>query len=295
MKRGILMGLGAYALWGMFPLYWRWLAHVPALELVAHRIAWSLVFLIIIMTATRRWRRFRETSASVKAWGIFLLQAGLIGINWLVYVWAVNAGYVVESSLGYFINPLVNVLLGVLILKERLRTWQWVPVGIAGVGVVYLSFSYGRLPWIALTLALSFGFYGLVKKLSPVGPVQGMFSEIAILFIPAAGYLVASEVGGTGAFFHTGLTSDLLMVGAGLVTTIPLLLFASGARLVPLSLMGVLQYLAPTLQFLIGVVVFQEAVPASRWIGFAIIWGALGIFAVEGWLAGKAKAIVPTA
>jgi chloramphenicol-sensitive protein RarD len=215
-------------------------------------------------------------------------------VNWLVYVWAVNSDFIVEASLGYFINPLVNVLLGVVVLKERLSPWQWLPIGLAGVGVLYLGYSYGRIPWIALTLAFSFGFYGLVKKISPIGPVQGMFSEMTVLFLPALGFLIFSDLGGGGAFAHTGLVSDLLMIGAGPATTIPLLLFAGGAQRIPLSLMGVLQYLAPTLQFLIGVFVFLEPVPVSRWIGFAIIWAALVIFAVEGWQAGRDKAIVPT-
>jgi len=284
MKRGIWFAIGTYVIWGLFPIYWRWLQHVPALELIAHRIAWSFLIMLGVMTITHRWGRFREQIASPRIRWTFLLIAALIGVNWLVYVWAVNADYIVEASLGYFINPLVSVTLGVVFLKERLRPWQWVPVGLAAIGVIFLALQVGSLPWISLTLAFTFGTYGLLKKITPLGPIQGMTLETGILFPFALGWLIFTQVRGDGAFLHTGLTSDLLMAGAGVVTTVPLLMFAAAAQAIPLSLVGILQYLSPTGQFLIGVLVFGEALSVERLIGFSIVWLALIIFAVEGWL-----------
>ncbi|MBN2044193.1 MAG: EamA family transporter RarD [Anaerolineales bacterium] len=292
MKRGIWLGIGAYGIWGLFPIYWKWLQHVPALELVAHRIVWSFIMMLVVMTVTRRWDKFRHHTASPKLRWTFLLIASLIGVNWLVYVWAVNAGFIVDASLGYFINPLVSVTLGVVFLKERLRTWQWVPVGMAGAGVIYLTVLYGALPWIALTLAFTFGTYGLLKKITPLGPVQGMALETGILFLPALAWLVFTQMRGDGAFLHSGPVSDLLMAGAGVVTTIPLLMFAAAAQSIPLSLVGILQYLAPTLQFLIGVLVFDEPLSAQRLVGFCIIWLALILFAAEGWQHHRRKRLV---
>jgi chloramphenicol-sensitive protein RarD len=253
------------------------------LELIAHRIIWSFLIMLVVMTVTRRWKKFRIETASNKLRWTFLLIAVLIGVNWLVYVWAVNTGFIVESSLGYFINPLVSVTLGVIFLKERLRTWQWVPVGMAALGVIYLTVQYGSLPWISLTLAFSFGFYGLLKKVTPLGPVHGMTLETGILFLPAVAWLVITQVRGDGAFLHTGLVADLLMAGAGVVTVVPLLMFAGAARSIPLSLVGILQYLAPTLQFLIGVLLFGEELSSTKLVGFIIIWLALILFAAEGW------------
>jgi chloramphenicol-sensitive protein RarD len=212
----------------------------------------------------------------------------LIGINWLTYVWAVNAGFIVETSLGYFINPLVSVLMGVIILKEQIRPWQWAAIGLAASGVLYLTFSYGSLPWIALTLAFSFGFYGLVKKTAPLNSLQGVTLETGILFLPSIGWLIISEFQGDGTFLNTGWQADLLMVGAGLVTTIPLLMFASAAKMIPLSMVGILQYIAPTIQFLIGVLVYHEPFTSARVIGFSIVWLALIIFGVEGWVVQRA-------
>ncbi len=284
MKRGIWLGIGTYIIWGVFPIYWKWLQHVPALELIAHRIAWSFLIMLGIMTITRRWDRFRQQTSSPKIRWTFLLIAILIGVNWSIYVWAVNAGFIVEASLGYFINPLVSVTLGVVFLKERLRLWQWVPIGLAAIGVIFLAFQVGSLPWISLSLAFTFGIYGLLKKITPLGPIQGMTLETGILFPFALAWLIFTQMRGDGAFLHTGLTSDLLMAGAGVVTTVPLLMFAAAAQAIPLSMIGILQYLAPTGQFLIGVVVFGEALSTQRLIGFSIVWLALIIFAVEGWL-----------
>jgi len=220
---------------------------------------------------------------------IYFAAAVLIGINWLVYIWAVNAGFIVEVSLGYYINPLLNVFMGVLFLRERLRTLQWVPLGLATVGVLYLAFAYGSLPWIALTLAFSFGLYGLVKKTAPLGSLYGLTLETGLLFLPALLYLLYSETTGQGAFLHSGAISNVLMMGAGLMTTVPLLMFASAARRIPLSLVGILQYIAPTLQFLLGVLVYGEPFTHTQFIGFGIVWVALILFGVEGYLATRSQ------
>ncbi|MBI5839575.1 MAG: EamA family transporter RarD [Chloroflexi bacterium] len=280
MKKGILYGIGAYALWGFFPIYWKLLHHVPAIQLIGHRIGWSFILLAAFILASKQWTDFRATFTP-RTIRIYLIAALLIGVNWLVYVWAVNADFVVETSLGYFINPLLSVLLGVIILREKLRPAQWIPIVIAAAGVIYLTVIYGSLPWIALTLAFTFGFYGLVKKVAPLSSLYGLTLETGILFIPAAGYLIFTEFNGTGAFLHTGFTSDLLMIGAGLVTTVPLLMFASAAKQIPLSFVGVLQYIAPTIQFLLGVFLYKEPFDQSHLIGFGLVWVALIIFWIE--------------
>lgn len=286
MKKGILYGIGAYAMWGFFPIYWKLLHHVPALQLLGHRIVWSFVLLALILLAVRLWRDFRR-ALTRKVLGIYTAAALLLAVNWLTYVWAVNAGYIVETSLGYFINPLLSVLLGVIILRERLRLTQWIPLGLAAAGVIYLTVAYGKPPWIALTLAFSFGFYGLMKKMAPLSSLFGLTLETGILLVPAFLYLIFEQGSGRGAFLHTGLRSDLLMVGAGVATTIPLLLFASAARQVPLSTVGLLQYIAPTIQFLLGVFVYKEAFDHTHLIGFGMVWVALVIFWVENFLANR--------
>jgi chloramphenicol-sensitive protein RarD len=284
MNRGILYGIGAYVFWGFFPIYWKLLHHVPALQLIGHRIVWSLILLVIVLLINKQWQEFRATAITPRTLRIYTIAGVLLGVNWLVYVWGVNAGFIVETSLGYFINPLLSVLLGVIVLRERLRPAQWIPICIAGIGVVYLTVVYGSLPWIALTLAFTFGFYGLVKKVAPLSSLYGLTIETGILLLPAIAYLIFSEISATGAFLHTGLTSDLLMVGAGLVTTVPLLMFASAAKQIPLSFVGILQYIAPTLQFLIGVLIYKEPFDETRLIGFSLVWIALIIFWIENFI-----------
>jgi len=286
MKKGILYGIGAYALWGFFPIYWKLLHHVPALQLLGHRIVWSFVLLAILLVAVKLGRDFRS-ALNRKTLGIYAIAAVLLSINWLTYVWAVNASFIVETSLGYFINPLLSVLLGVIILRERLRPTQWIPLGLAATGVIYLTVVYGKLPWIALTLAFSFGFYGLVKKMAPLSSLFGLTLETGILFLPALLYLAVSQANGTGAFMHTGLRSDLLMIGAGIATTVPLLLFATAAREIPLTMVGLLQYIAPTIQFSLGVFLYREPFDTAHLIGFGIVWIALIIFWVENYLANR--------
>ena len=287
MKKGIWYAVGAYSAWGLFPIYWKWLHQVPALQLIAHRIAWSFILLAIILFITRQWKAFHAVALHKREVFIYLASAIFLGINWLTYVWAVNAGYVVESSLGYFINPLFSVLLGVVFLHEHLRPWQWVLIGLAGMGVIYVAVSYGQFPWIALTLAGSFGIYGLIKKTAPLGSLYGLTLETGLLFLPAVGYLVFLQSAGQGAFVTGGALTSLLLAGAGPVTTIPLLLFASGVQRVRLSTVGILQYITPTLQFLLGVLVYREPFSRAHLVGFCIVWGALILFWLEGFLAGR--------
>jgi chloramphenicol-sensitive protein RarD len=285
MRKGILNGIAAYALWGFFPIYWKFLHQVPALQVIGHRIAWSFILLVLIILVTRQWSDFRAAALAPRVIGIYSIAAVLLSINWLVYVWGVNSGFIVETSLGYFINPLLSVLLGVIFLRERLRPAQWIPVIIAAVGVLYLTLVYGRLPWIALTLAFSFGFYGFVKKLAPLGSLYGLTLETGIVFPLALLYLLGVEFNGTGAFIHDHALTTLLLIGAGAVTTIPLLMFASAARQIPLSVVGLLQYIAPTIQFLIGIFIYREPFDRSHLIGFGIVWVALILFWVENYWA----------
>jgi chloramphenicol-sensitive protein RarD len=287
MNKGIWNGLGAYALWGLFPIYWKLLHQVPALQVIGHRIAWSFVLLIVVILLTKQWKQFRSAALTPKTLGIYSIAAVLLSLNWLVYVWGVNAGFIVETSLGYFINPLLSVLLGVVFLHERLRPAQWIPVGLAAAGVIYLTVAYGRLPWIALSLAFSFGIYGLVKKLAPLGSLYGLTLETAILFPIALLYLLVVDFTGTGAFLYQGALTDFLLIGTGVVTSIPLLLFASAARQIPLTVIGILQFIAPTLQFLIGVFLYHEAFDQSRFIGFSLVWLALIIFWLENYFANR--------
>lgn len=282
MKKGILYGIGAYALWGFFPIYWKFLHEVPALQVIGHRIAWSFILLIAFIVLTRQWQDFRgKALTSAKTIVTYAVAGVLLSVNWLIYVWGVNAGFIVETSLGYFINPLLSVLLGVFFLRERLRLAQWIPVVVAAAGVTYLTFIYGRPPWIALSLAFSFGFYGLVKKLAPLGSLYGLTLETGIVFPAALIYLAVVEFGGTAAFLHDDLATNVFLIGAGVVTTIPLLMFASAAKQIPLTVVGLLQYIAPTLQFLIGVFIYKEPFDRAHLIGFVIVWVALVIFWVE--------------
>ena len=286
MNKGILYGIGAYAIWGFFPIYWKFLHHIPATQLIGHRIIWSCLLLIVFIGLNGYWNEFRKT-INLRVIIIYAIAATLIAVNWLVYVWAVNSSFIIETSLGYFINPLISMLLGIIFLKERLRIIQWFPVILAAIGVGYLTYAYGRLPYIALTLAFSFGLYALVKKISPLGSLYGLTIETAILLIPALGYLIFAEISSTAGFLHTGIISDLLMIGAGLITIIPLLMFASAAHSIPLWVIGLLQYIAPTIQFIIGIFIYKEPFSNDQLIGFGIVWIALAIFLIENYLANR--------
>lgn len=291
MNKGIWYAAGAYSFWGLFPIYFKWLQHVPALQVVSHRILWSFVILAGLVLHGAPWRSFRDQALNLAALRVYALAATLIAVNWLVYIWAVNTGHIVETSLGYFITPLLNVFLGVLFFRERLRSWQWAALGLAGAGVLYLTLAYGAPPWIALTLAFSFGTYGLVKKTAPLGSVHGLTLETGVLLLPALVYLLYAERTGAAAFLHTGATYDALLVGSGLMTMLPLLMFASAARRIPLSLLGVLQYIAPTLQFLLGVLLYGEPFTQAQVIGFSLVWVALVIFSIEGFFAHRPQPV----
>lgn len=280
MNKGIIYAGAAYAMWGIFPLYFKAIKTVPAFEILAHRVVWSFLFVVLLLLARKE---ITATLRSINRRTLFVYAVAgvLLGINWGTYVWAVNSGYIVESSLGYFINPLVSVMLGMIFLGERLRPLQWLPLILATAGVAYLTISYGSLPWISLVLALSFGFYGLMKKRAPLGAMPGLTLETAALFIPALGYLTFLQVNGTAAFGHAAPLTSLLLALTGVVTAVPLLFFAVGARTVSLTTIGLLQYGAPTLQFIIGVFIYHEPFDVSRLIGFSIIWVALAIFSAE--------------
>ena len=279
-KIGLLYGISAYVLWGTFPLYWPLLEPASPLEIVSHRAAWTSVFCILVLAYQKQLRHMFALMATKRVFLRLTAASALISVNWLVYIWATNNGHVVEAALGYYINPLIIIAFGVLLLKERMHRLQWFAVGLGFIGVVVLTFDYGRLPWIALALAISWGSYGLIKKQLNLGAVEGLAIETLISFIPYAGYLFYLGSKGQGQWgHHLGLT--LLLTGAGAVTAIPLLLFNGSATRLPYSTIGLLQYITPTLQFSIGVWVRHEAMPAARWIGFVIIWGALAALATD--------------
>ncbi len=280
-RQGVWYALGAYGLWGVLPVYWKALQTVPAPEILTHRIAWSFVFLAILTATRGQWAPLRA-ALSRRNLLIYCVAAALLSVNWLLYIWAVNAGRIVETSLGYFINPLLSVLLGVAFLRERLRRAQWLAVSLAAGGVAYLTWQYGSLPWVALALATSFGLYGLMKKTAPLPALQGLTLETALLWLPALAFLAFGEIRGTAALGHAGGRTDLLLVGTGIVTGLPLLLFAAAARKVSLVTLGLLQYLAPSLQLAIGVLVYGEPFGRTRLIGFGVIWGALALYSLEG-------------
>ncbi len=290
MRRGIVYAALAYTLWGLLPLYWHALHDLPALEILAHRIVWALLVTVLLVSFRGGWAWLPAALRSRRVMLVFVSSALLLTGNWFVYIWAVNAGYLIETSLGYFINPLVNVLLGVLFLRERLRAGQLAAILIALAGVLYLTFQYGALPWIALTLALSFGAYGLLRKTAALGSLEGLTLETLLLAVPALGFLLFQEASGVGAFGHASLGINLLLVGAGAVTSAPLLLFAAGARRITLTTLGILQYIAPTIQFTLGVLVFGEHLSAARLAGFCLIWLALAIYTLEGSLRAGAAA-----
>ncbi len=281
MKRGAVAAAGAYALWGLLPLYWKALQTVPPLETLAHRTVWSLVLVLLLQAALGRWAWLRLVRQRPRMLRTFVASTCLLGVNWLTYIWAVTSGHVVDSSLGYFINPLVTVLLGVIFLHERLRLWQGVAVGLAAASVLYLTLGLGSLPWIALVLAGTFGFYGLLRKTAPLGSLEGLTVETALLSLPALAYLLWLEAAGKGSFGHEGLAISALLVGTGVVTAVPLLLFAWAARNTTLATMGILHYIAPTLQLLLGLLVYHEPFSPARLLGFCGVWLALFIYSAE--------------
>jgi chloramphenicol-sensitive protein RarD len=280
-RRGIGYGLAAYALWGAVPIFWPLVSRASALELLAQRVIWSLVIcVILLLTVVPRgwWSRIGNRRSLLLLAG----AAAVVSVNWGTYIWAVNHGHVVETSLGYYINPILSILVGVIFLRERLAPLQWVSVGMAGLAVIVLTVDYGRLPWIALVLAASFATYGVIKKQVNGGAVETLTVESALLTPVALGYLIFLQSAGTLTFGHFGWSHNVLLVATGLVTVVPLLFFTAATTRLPLSTLGLLQYLAPTLQFLLGVLYFGEDMSLGRWIGFALVWLALVILTAYG-------------
>ena len=288
MSKGIWYGIAANVAWGLSPIYWKQLDQLPAPVLIAHRVLWSALTLGVLLLLFRHRYQFESRPPSRRVVGVCVLAAILICTNWLIYVWAVTTGFIIEASLGYFITPLVSVGLGVLILRERLRPGQWAAVGLASVGLLYLTSSLGGLPWIALTLAITFGLYGLVKKTAPLGAMQGLTAETGLLFLPAAAFLIWGPDGTPSGALDNGF-GLLLLAGSGTVTVLPLLLFGASVRRIPLSHLGIIQYLAPTLQFLLGVLLYGEPLSRTQLVGYELVWGALILFGAEGLYARRAR------
>jgi chloramphenicol-sensitive protein RarD len=287
MNRGIAYAALAYLAWGLFPLYFKQIAQVPSLEVVMHRTLWCLVFMLGVLAFMKRWAWLRELRQSPKVLAAFMLSALLLSVNWLVYVWAVQTDHVLDASLGYFINPLVNVALGYVFLHERPRRLQWISVGLAGAGVLWLTLQTGRLPWVALVLAISFGFYGLLRKIAKLGTLEGLTLETLMLTpiaLAALSWWTWTGQSAIAAAVNQGETTTMgWLLFAGPLTAIPLLLFAAGARRIPMATLGLLQYISPSIQFMLGVWLYHEPLQASRLLGFALIWTALLIYSVEGW------------
>lgn len=289
-RAGLVWGFAAYGMWGLFPLFWPLLKPAGALEILAHRMVWSLVVVALLLTVLRRWAWIAALIRQPRKLGLLVVAAAVVSVNWGVYIWAVNAGHVVETSLGYFINPLVTIALGVLVLHERLRPAQWAAVGIGAAAVVVLTVGYGRLPWIALTLAFSFGTYGLVKKQVAMGGLESLAAETSVQFLPALAYLLVLGARGHQTFTHHGAGHASLLAACGLVTAIPLICFGMAANRLPLSTIGLMQYLAPVFQFLLGVLRFHERMPAERWAGFLMVWAALAVLTWDAlWMARRGR------
>ena len=280
--RGGLSAAAGFLLWGVFPLYWKQMQGVPAFELIAHRITWSLLFLLGVLAWQGAFATLRPAFASISSLGVNLLSSLLLAANWTVYVWAVNRGMVIETSLGYFLVPLVNVALGSLVLRERLRPLQWISIGCAALGVGLMLFRVGYVPWVAFSLAATWSSYGLLKKKSALGSIAGLTVETLLLFPLAVGLLVWWQHTGVGALGRVDVRTHVFMLTAGVVTAVPLLLFAFGAQRIRLTTLGLLQYLAPTVQFFIGIYIYHESFDAARLHAFAFIWCGLGLYSADG-------------
>lgn len=280
-SRGLLYALSAYGLWGLIPIYFKMLSPAPPLQILAHRVLWAFVMLVIVAGRLGLFRELRAAFRRPRTVALLVAGSVLIALNWLVYIWAVMEGRVLEGSLGYYINPLVNVLLGVLVFKERLERPVVAAIAVAAAGVLWLTLDVGKAPWTSLSLALSFGLYGLVRKLIPVGAVAALTAEAGLLVPLAVGYLAVSRARGTLTFGTGSPGHDVLLVLSGPITAIPLLCFAGAVRRLPLTTLGFVQYLSPTLQFLLAVVLYNEPLTAARGVAFACIWTALAIFAVH--------------
>lgn len=280
-RAGLIFAGGAFVIWGLTPIYWKLLLPVPALEILAHRVAWGLVVVVVWMSLRHRWRELLSAIRGPRTLVTLAATTVLIAFNWGIFVWAVNAGRVLATSLGYFINPLVNVLLGLAVLRERLTRAQWIAVALASIAVAVMTVRLGRLPWISLALAVSFALYGLLRKTVRADAVVGLTFETAALAPLAVAFLLAREGRGVGAFGHQGAPVDALLVASGAVTVVPLILFTLGVRRLPLSTVGLLQYIAPTCTFLLAVFIYGEPFSAADAVSFGLIWTALGIYTVE--------------
>ena len=294
-RLGLIFGFAAYSLWGLFPLYWNRLAPATPLEILCDRFIWSLVFLIILMTVTRTWSRLRPVIASRRSMLLLAVASVLIGVNWGVYIWAVSNQHVVEGALGYFINPLVLVVVGTVFLGEKLRRLQWIAVGLAVIAVVVTTFGYGRLPWIALILAFSFAGYGVIKKVADVDPIASLTIETAYVSPLCLAYLIFLASSNSLVFGHSSARETLLLAGAGVVTAIPLLLFSGAAIRIPLSTMGLLQYLTPSIQFFLGIFLMNEHMSPVLLTGFLIVWAALALFTFDSLRSGQRTRSMRTA
>ncbi|MER7570341.1 EamA family transporter RarD [Streptomyces sp. NPDC126514] len=292
---GLLNGFAAYGMWGLFPLFFPLLKPAEPVEVLAHRMVWSLVAVALALLVLRRWRWAGELLRQPRRLALIAVASAVIAVNWGVYIWAVNNDRVVEASLGYFINPLVTIAMGVLLLKERLRPVQWAAVGIGFAAVLVLTIGYGRPPWISLVLAFSFATYGLVKKKVNLSGLESLAAETAIQFLPALAFLVWLSADGGSTFTSEGPGHAALLATTGLVTALPLVCFGAAAIRVPLSTLGLLQYLAPVFQFLLGILYFREAMPAERWAGFALVWLALTLLTADAWRSARRSARAPRA
>jgi chloramphenicol-sensitive protein RarD len=293
MNPGIVSAALAYVCWGLFPLYFKQLSSIAPLDVLVHRIVWSLVFLVVVLSARRHWTWLGQAMRQPKVLGAFTVSALLLSGNWLTYIWSVTHGHVIDASLGYFITPLVNVLLGYTVLKERLRPAQWAAVGLAAAGVLWLAIQGGQFPWIALVLASTFGGYGLMRKIAPLGALEGLALETMILAPPALALLAFAAARGESSFPADSTLVNTMLIGIGPVTAIPLLLFAAGARRIRMSTLGLLQYIGPTIQFVLGVWLFNEPFSGLRIVGFLLIWAALAIYSAESLLQGSAGTRTP--
>jgi len=280
LRRGVLYGVAAYLFWGLFPLFWPLLEPADAGEILAHRMVWSLVVMSVVVTVARQWSTIRRMAG--RTWLLVVAAALLISVNWGVYIFAVNSGQVIDAALGYFINPLVSVLMGVLIFRERLHPLQWAAVALGGTAVVVIGIAGGTFPWIAVVLAASFGLYGLVKKVIPLPPPASLTAEGVVLVAPALAFLAYRQVDGTSTLTGHGTWHVLLLVLSGVITVLPLLAFAASARALPLSILGLLQYLTPVMQFVLGVTALHETMMPARWIGFVLVWAALMLLSAQG-------------
>ncbi|MEH7747972.1 EamA family transporter RarD [Neobacillus drentensis] len=284
-QKGVIHAGFSYLLWGLLPIYWKLLDHVNAKEILASRVVWSFIFMVVILLLTKKWGLFLQTikgfAKNKKQMAALTIASLLISVNWFIYIWAVNSGHMIEASLGYYINPLISILLGMIVLKEKLTVYQYASFVLAAIGVLIISISHGKFPWIAIVLALSFGLYGLAKKLINVDSAVGLTLETLVITPIAVIYIGFLFINGTNDFLNAGIPTDLLLMGAGVATAVPLLYFAKGAQKIPLSLLGFLQYIAPTLTLLLGVFVYHEHFSKIQLLSFMFIWSALTIYSLS--------------